>query len=474
MATDKKNHIQIKNINQGGIADSDYLGALNSVAEIVGINIHDESGIMKLNQKLTRVTDTASAVDTLVKAIVSASNGSRYFFGANGKVWKLTSGGTWSLLFTASPAAGAAGILGAREYQGYIYYAMQSRLGRFDIATETKADNWATFTNTNATYHPMAEVNQVLYIGDGRYVSQVDAGTFSANALDIQTPLVVSALGKVGTDLLIGTYVSSNVVGTQIFRWNTWSDSYSVSDEIPEVGINAFLSTDNRIVVSAGTKGNLYVFNGSQLDEYKQIKGTWGSSTNKAIVNPNAVCNFHGLPLFGLSQQTGTGVNLGVYSFGRTNANYPYVLALEYPISTGHLTDIQIGAIEGDGDTFFVSWYDSASGGSYGVDQLDLTAKYTSGWISTRVSLFDRIVTSTYGFLSAAYRTMPTGTSVKMYSKRNHGSYVEKTDVVVDTDRLIAQTKTIAGEANAFQAKFELIGSGNDSPEIELFDIPVT
>ena len=467
-----KQNIQIKNINQGGIGDSDYFGAKNSVAEIVGINIHDESGIMKLNQRLTEIDDSASAIDGLIKSIVPASNGNTYFFNSgNGKVWKRTSAGVWSLLFTAAPAAGAAGILSAREYQGYVYYAMQSRLGRFDLATETNADSWATFGVTDDTYHPMQEQNQVLYIGDGNQVAQVDAGTFSANALDIKTPLRISALGKIRTDLLIGTYVASNVVGTEIFRWNTWSDSFSVSDPIPEVGVNAFLETDNRVVVSAGTKGNLYIYNGVQLEEYKQVKGTWGDSTNKAIVHPNAVLNFHGLPLFGLSQQTGTGVNLGVYSFGRTNANYPYVLALEYPISTGSLTGIEIGALAGNGDTFFVSWKE---GSTYGVDILDLSNKYASGYITTRTSLFDRIVQSTYGKMHAAYRTLPSGTNIKFYKSRNYEAMTEVTDAVTDDKRKIRHTEVDAGEASAYKAKFELIGSGNDSPEVELFNIEVT
>jgi len=466
-------HIQIKNINQGGIADSDYLGGLGSVSEIVGINIHDESGIMKLNQKLTKVNDAVSAVDALINAIVPSSNGHKYFFGANGKTWKETSAGVWALLGTRSPAAGAAGVLSAMEYQGYIYYAMQSRLGRMAIGTDVFSDNFATFTNTDATYHPMKEVNQVLYIGDAQFVAQVDAGVFSANAFDIKTPLRISALGKVGTDLLIGTYVSSNIVGTEIFRWNTWSDSYSVSDEIPEVGVNAFLATDNSIIVSCGTKGNLYIFNGTQLDEYKQIKGTWGASTNKAIVKNNAVLNFHGLPLFGLSQQSGTAVKLGLYSFGRTNANYPFVLSLEYPLSTGNFTGIEIGAIAGNGDSFYVSWYDSAGAGTYGVDYLDLTAKQALGWITTRVSLFDRVVTSTYGIMAAAYRLLPTGTSIKIYANRNHAGMVEKTDIIVDTERLLVHTESDAGAANTFQAKFELVGTANLSPEVELFDIPV-
>ena len=39
--------IEIKNLNFGGIADSEYLGNENSVAEMVNCDIHGEAGIIK-------------------------------------------------------------------------------------------------------------------------------------------------------------------------------------------------------------------------------------------------------------------------------------------------------------------------------------------------------------------------------------------------------------------------------------------
>lgn len=256
--------IEIKNLNLGGIADSDYLGAENSVAEAVGLDIHSEAGVIKVNQALTK--ESGTLVDDFVKASVPCSDGKTYHFGStNGKVWSRTSGGTWALEATVAPSAGNIGVLDAKEYQGYIYYAMQNRLGRWQIgsAWSTRNDNWATFTNGDADWHPMRVVNLVLYIGDKNYVAQVDAGTFSANALDIAAPLRIKSLGRMNTDLLVGTYISDNVTETEIIRWNTWSVSFSTSDPIPEVGVNCFPDTDNNVIVNAGTKGSLYPYNGT-------------------------------------------------------------------------------------------------------------------------------------------------------------------------------------------------------------------
>lgn len=460
--------VDIKNINLGGIADSDYLGIEGSVAEIVGLDIHSEPGVIKVNQKLTK--ESGSTVDDLVKARVACSDGKTYFFGStNGKIWSRTSGGTWTLEATASPAAGSAGILDAREYQGYIYYAMQSRIGRVAVgaAWSTRNDSWATFTKTDASFHPMKEVNLVLYIGDANLVAQVDAGTFSANALDIAAPLRIKSLGRAGTDLLIGTYIADNITETQIIRWNTWSVSFSSSDPIPEVGINAFLETDNLILVNAGVKGNIYQYDGTNLDTYKQIKGTWDNSTNQGYVHPNATLNFHGTPLMGLSNVSGNPATLGVYSIARSNRNYPYVLATEYLLSNGHSSNVEIGCIVGAGNVFLVSWKDTTSGTTYGVDVLDLTAKATTAYFTTRVIAADRSKLLNHGLVYVPYRLLPTGTSIKIYAKVNNGSMTEITDTEVDTQRVSVNTKVDVNDASKVQLKVALVASSNDAPEIE-------
>jgi hypothetical protein len=361
------NVIPIQDFNLGGLADSKWSGIKNSLYRFIGFDPHSVPGILRTAQKLTK--DSGVTVTEYCKARVASSNGCTYWFSSvSGKIWERTSAGVWSLVYTMTAGAGGVAILGAYEYENYIYIATESRLHRISStymgATDWSAQmalNWATFTKTDALYHPMVEQNLILFIGDGNQIAQVDGSTFTANALDIKAPLRVKSLGKMGTDLLIGTWVSNNITKTTIYRWNTWSVSFTVSDEIDEVGINAFLEADNGVYVQAGLAGNIYIYDGEKLELYKKITGDY-LPTKQAIVNPAAVANLEGQILFGVSNVTGNPCDQGVYRIGKNSRNYPYIMDLPYPISPRLASDalvlsgVEIGAILTAGSDVFVSW----------------------------------------------------------------------------------------------------------------------
>lgn len=469
------NLIKIENINLGGISDSLYQGQSDSVTEAVGFNIHSEPGILKNNQKLTK--ESESTIDDLCKTILVCSDGNTYLFGStNGKVWKRTSAGVYSLVATISPEAGSAGVLDAYEYRGYIYYCTQNRLGRVIVGDPTdwsgRSDNFSVFTNGNASYHPIKEVNQVMYIGDGNLLAQVDDGVFTADALDIKEPLIIKSLGKISTDILLGTYVNDNIIKSEILRWNTWSESFSVADEIPETGVNSFLDIDNYVLASAGDKGNLYYYNGTQLENYKRIKGDWTGS-NKATVYQQATCNYFGLPFFGLSNTSGNPTNLGLYSMGGYDRNYPKVLNLENVISTGNKENIEIGAVKLVGDTLLVSWKDTNDTTTYGIDKIDSTAKVSSAYISTRVINVSRSENKLFT-CNVGYRSLPSGSSIKIYYKVNYASSWTEMDTTTDTIRNIITAKYKFPEASTLEVKIESNASStsvNESPEIDIIEI---
>ena len=405
----------IQNPNLGGLSDSKYLGTENSLYRMVGLDLHSEPGLIKVNQKLTK--ESGSTVTAFVKIMLPCSDGNTYLFSStDGKIWKRTSGGTYSLVATNANGA----MFGAIEDQSYIYYFSNTKIGRWEIGTawSGRDDNWATFTNGDSEFHPAEKVNLTVYIGDANYVAQIRDGVFTANALDLKTGLRIKSLGKFGNDLLIGTYVSDNVNMNEVFRWNTYSVSFTTHDTIPQVGVNSFIPTDNFTLVSAGTKGGLYLYQNNQLDLFKRIPGDW-NGTNRAVVHPDAGSNKEGLPLFGLSNDNGNPALQGVYSFGNYSRNYPPILNLEYVISQALLASIEIGSIKVVGDDVLVAWKE---GSNYGIDKLDTANKYASAYLESRIIAVDRTSKHKHGVIKVAYNNLPTNTDIEIYVDKNHRS----------------------------------------------------
>ncbi len=456
--------IEIKDVNLGGIADSPYQGIANSVAALVGLDIHGSPGLIKCSQRL--IKDSGTTVDDAVSAIVSCSDGSTYFFGkTNGKIWKRTSGGTWSLEATAAPAAGTVGIMDAVEFGGYIYYSMQSRLGRWQVGTawSGRNDNFGTFLKADPTYHPIIVSNLVLYIGDASQIDDVDGGIFHTDRVHLDDKYRVKSLGEMGNEIIIGSYVADSVNEVLGFRWNTWSAQVSSHDSVPETSVNAFLPTDNYVFAQCGGKGNFYSYDGAQFQQTKRLQGDW-SGTNKAEVKPNAVAFFR-VPLFGMSNVSGNPCLQGVYSFGGYGNNYPKVMALEYVISTGHTSNIEIHAIKAVGDLLFVAWKDLTGGTAYGVDVLDTSNKYTGGYFDTRVIGVDRAHNKQFRIF-LPYRALPAGTDITLYMSKN-GAAFAAVDTINDADRLMKYTEVKADNAVFVQFRAVLTANANSTPEVE-------
>ena len=461
----------------GGIADSKWSGIKNSLYRFIGWDPHSVPGILRVAQKLTK--DSGSVVTEFCKVRLVCSNGCTYWFSSTtGKVWERTSAGVWSFVYTMTAAAGGVIPLGAFEFDGYIYIGTESRVHKI-IATSIGATqwtanmtlNWETFTKTDALFHPMFELNEVLYIGDGNLIAQVgDTGIFTADALDINEPLRVKCLGQMGVDLLVGTWVANNITKTQIYRWNTYSDSWTVSDTIDEVGINAFLEADNYQYVSCGLAGNIYQFDGEKLWLYKKIPGDY-SSTKQSIVNPNAVANIEGQILFGVSNVNGNPCDQGVYRIGRNSMTYPYILDFPYPVSQRNsgalvLTNVEVGAVLVAGSDVLVSWKDSTGSPAYGVDKIDWSNKLDGAFFESRIIRVSRDIFNNFSKFIVAYALLPASTAIAIAYNKNYGSYVDTTEVV-DTDKNIIISDSEGVEATTLQLRVTATVNGNDAPEVE-------
>ena len=471
-------HIIFGETPSQGLSDSKWSGILGSFAALVGIDFHSQPGTIKVQQKLTKESETT--VDALCRVRIALSEGTSLWFSyTTGKIWYRSSGGTWTLVYTTSPATGAAGCLGAEEFDGFVYWATQSRLHRIaTTATLSTAAgwnagvsiNWATFTNTQASYHPMQKQNLQLFIGDKNYVAKVSGATgshaFTANALDIRQPLIIKTMIDFDIDILIGTYVADTVNKTEVIRWDTEASSWDSSDPIEENGINAFLRDDNYVYAQCGKAGRFYLYNGEQLVPFKRIPGTW-SPTQTAEVYPQAVGTLLTIPVFGLSNVAGNPTNQGVYSLGSYSKDYPKIMDLSYPISDGVLTTMEVGAILVMGADMLVSW---KNGSSFGVDKLDYTAKYASAYIETKMltPAGARGMLKSVSSVFINYITLPASTAISIKYKTKHdASFSAAMNQVDDTNLFQIRSDEVIPNIAALQLRFDFTVSSNNAPEVE-------
>jgi len=473
--------VPIDNFNLGGLSDSKWSGVKYSLYKMTGWNLHQIPGIARVAQKMVKVS--GDIVTEFCKERVASTNGRTYWFSSeSGKIWMFDLDGTCSLIYDLTPLTGQNKILGACEYQKFIYIATQDRLHK--IAAVSAIDsttfaasivlNWAEFLNKDIDFHPMREQNLVLYIGDGNVLAQVDSGTFSNSALDIKDPLRIKSIGKIGTDILIGTYVSDNVTKTNLIRWNTYSGSFQVSNEINEIGVNAFLETDDFVYVQAGLWGRIYVYDyvNNKLASNKTISGEY-SPDRYSTCYPSAVSTINGIALFGISNLLGNASDQGVFAIGRYSRNYPYIMDMPYPISEREdngsfaLSNIEIGGILVAGFNVFVSWRRKV-GDVYrvGIDKLDYSTKLDGAYLETRVIANNRDELTNFGKIPVAYASLPTGCSIEVAYSPNYKAFQDCT-IKVDEDRNIVLTDEDTIDASTLQIRIIVHTNGNNGPELE-------
>lgn len=382
---------------------------------MTGFDPFSEPSLLKVSNAMEQATTTTQVIN---KILVS-SNGSTYFFGVSGVVYVRSALGVYTSLAAPSPAAGANTILDAYEHNGYIYYAMEQRLGKWNVTTAwgTRDDNFGTFGVGNTTYHPMYAKFRVLHIGDGSQIAQVDeTGTFVANALDLDDSYTITCLAETQTELAIGTTMNSTTGTSKMFMWNTYSLNVTSEYLVPEPIIHALFYVGNTLVCNAGYQGSFYQLSGYRMQKFKQLTGPWDLITARCKVYPNSVTYIGGVAHFAVSAYAGSHpVPTGVYALGSRDSEFPSILAMPYVLSTG-TDDVNIPALANlNGGTLVASWKNN-NGSTTGVDEMTTnrtqSMRLTTGIISLdrenlktfRVQLFYRQYDTDWTFLLQATR----------------------------------------------------------------------
>jgi hypothetical protein len=326
------------------------------------------------------------------------------------------------------------------------------------------------FTNSFTATHTAGSSQIPVYNSNNNYgtdsfsyFGELPVFTSQTN-FNVAEPERITTLTDFDIDLLVGTEMPNSNMA-RVLRWDTENESWFAEDSIEEGTINAFIRDDNNMFVQAGDFGRMFFYNGEQLIPFKNLGGEF-SPTRKIKVNQKAVTTLLGIPRFGLSNIEGNPVPQGVYTFGSYSKDYPKVLDLSFPVSSGELEGVEIGSIVSRGADMYVSWKD---GENVGIDKIDYSNKFEDAFIETTqlTSADQRINLTNIGKIYANYVSLPEDTGITMAINKNYANDFTNLNVINDTNRKQIRMENVITDINSLQLRVGFVVDGNNAPEVE-------
>lgn len=386
-------------------------------------DIHSETGLVM--PQLAMESESTVPNESCFQAIDPSGN--VYFASkSSGKIWKRTTAGSYSL---ANTNANGTGHRGLRYFNGYLWYWTATKLGNFDLAS-----TWSDSFGTGTDFREGIEANNTLLIANGRYIARVDAAnTFAAQEFVLPAQYKATCLKNIGDDVLIGTYVSTDVSYCKVFLWDTVSPAWTYEDEVFEIGVNCFLQLDNIILAQCGTSGRFYYWNGTQMVYFGKIRGI------TTALGEQMTTVFNGRPLFANATK--------IYSIHKEDSGLSFAFCGEYTC-TGTVASIGV-----QGQNLL------ASVGT-GVDKRGTS--YATATIETAEAQ------GSAGSVIVDYDTYPEG--IDILTSSNGESYVNQTPIPDTTKKTIRFDGSL-GDSVTTTVKLTLTPSGSDIPKVKLIKV---
>ena len=451
--------ITIDNFDAGILADG-TTPATNGGQMFRNVDIHRDDSILQLSQALAQETDVFTDLPLWIVRDDNEAVSKYWALGSSGKLYKTNSpGGTW----TVHASVGGSGQ-GLHVYNGRRYYCTDDQLVASDgVTNEIDSDN---------LWHPMVTYIGKLMGGAGRYIFTLESdGTFTKRALPLPAGHRVKSLRVYGDRLVIGTWKGESITDeadSTLFKWDGVSDFPDEPFYLQEHGMNALVTWENILMDFAGIAGNLYVFNNAFLDKAKQIPNVDAEGGDYVYVHPGAVSQFQGNVLAGVSVGSGSAF-AGVYTFGRKTEDLPFAMSLSHLISTGSTdSDVEIGAVLTVGtNRFLVGWRDDTS---YGMDLVDTSARYSSGYIDTqKYEVAEGSEIKKIKGVAVTAKPLGSTTLTVSYDADETGSFTSAGTITSSNQNEVLYFNNV--RAKVIQIRVTLNGSSNTSPKIKRIEI---
>jgi len=448
---------------RGGISDENDKGLRGAFKFGYGLDIHGRDDVLQCGQALVKESGT---ITDLINFIISCTNGYVYGFGNSGNIYE-RAGTTWTLRYADANGA----IIGADEWNGYLYWACDTEISRIQVSaippgtwTTEVEHNWKTTLTSlpsNLAWHTMLKACGDLMICNGQYLAMIDYATpavFTPEALDLIPGNIAKCLDEDGDYIRIGSVrLDSNEQG-HLWSWEPSALNWIQKKKLPTKGVNALITTEV-MLAQCGIDGEVYFSDmTSKLPVFSFPDG--------GFAIPGGVCEKKGLAMFGISGNSSA--KCGVYSYGRQKKNSFFVLNLDYVPSPGVLTGIVIGAIQVVNGVLLVAWQ---NGLNYGVDAVSTTTKANGVYESLEWDGDKPYAKKTFLQTKIIMDVLPASCSIVLKYKINRAA-AWTTAKTVDGNSSFATAggKTAIFNINAagetIELRVELTSSANNTPVI--------
>ncbi len=284
--------------------------------------------------RITKIVQDPASTD-------SSGNYKYYAIDSNGRVW-VQYGAIWVHL----PGNGTNIGHGLEIWKGYLFSFTSAKIEVYGpLSAVGGAAAWSTNWQTIASdsqFHPsIVASNDRLYVGAGNTVAELYQNTgqtfapgtgatftFTAAALTLPSGARIKCAAELGGDLALGTWKGNDVDTygmdykvADVYFWDKSSTlSFRRPIQLQENGVNQLLAVGNRLYITAGHEGRIYISDGVSTELFTSIPDSLTQlqqSSSSLWFWPNAIMRHKGRIFIGVGVNTigpSTISPLGVYS----------------------------------------------------------------------------------------------------------------------------------------------------------------
>lgn len=248
-----------------------------------------------------------------------------------------------------------------------------------DVTTDLEGADFSTLFGVliDATFHPMVSIEDVLVIGNERYLAVWDQATYEPNKIALEPGYEVRAMAKFEEFVVAAAFKGGNMEEAEDCRLYFWDGivageivSYNYFTDVPVGVANSLYNFKGELIGVYGNTGKIYKGSDPFLGVVNQVPKL--ARGKKVEVYPGAISDYNGRLLVGISASTDdTALEQGVYEYGHQSDLLPEAFNFPYLISTGTTTGttLKIGLVKRIGTDIYIGWRDGAG---YGLDKISV------------------------------------------------------------------------------------------------------